>query len=69
MAKRIHTLGRVLPALLALAPGVARAHTYAASAFEAFTEGAAVRFDFRLDATSVMELSHRSHPDRPPIGR
>lgn len=50
-------------------PATAQAHTYAASAFEAFTEGQAVRFDFRLDATSVMELVHRTHPDRPPIGR
>jgi hydrogenase/urease accessory protein HupE len=54
---------------LLLAAPTARAHTYAASAFEAFTEGSAVRFDFRLDASSVMELSHRAHRDRPPIGR
>jgi hypothetical protein len=55
--------------VLALAPAAASAHSYAASAFEAVTEGREVRFDFRLDATSVMELAHRSHPNQPAIGR
>jgi hydrogenase/urease accessory protein HupE len=64
-----HLRRSLLASALLLAPGIARAHSYAASAFEAFTEGREVRFDFRLDATSVMELSHRSHPGRPPIGR
>jgi hydrogenase/urease accessory protein HupE len=69
MKRRAHHLRTIALAAIVLAPGAAHAHAYAASAFEAFTEGSAVRFDFRLDATSVMELIRRSHPDRPPIGR
>jgi hydrogenase/urease accessory protein HupE len=52
-----------------VAPRSGRAHTYAASAFEAFTDGRDVRFDFRIDATSVVELVHRTYPGRPPIRR
>jgi hypothetical protein len=50
-------------------PGTASAHSYAASAFEAFTEGTTVRFDFRVDVTSLIELIHRSYPQRPQPGR
>jgi hydrogenase/urease accessory protein HupE len=67
-----HRQGRstALGALLLLcAAAPASAHTYAASAFEAFTDGRDVRFDFRLDATSVLELSHRAHPQQAPIER
>jgi hypothetical protein len=65
--RRAAALGALL--LAGAVPGIARAHSYAASAFEAFTEGREVRFDFRLDATSVMELVRRAYPDRPAIGR
>ena len=64
-----HLRRSLLASALLLAPGIAHAHNYAASAFEAVTEGREVRFDFRLDSTSVMELVHRSRPNEPPIGR
>jgi len=54
---------------LAATPTRALAHNYAASAFDAFTNGRDVRFDFRLDATSVIELHGRSHPGSPPLER
>jgi hypothetical protein len=54
---------------VAATPTRARAHAYAASAFDAFTNGRDLRFDFRLDATSVIELHTRAHPDRPAITR
>jgi hypothetical protein len=66
---RVRRAAALSALLLAAVPGAAAAHTYAASAFEAFTEGQEVRFDFRLDATSVMELVHRTFPDAPAIGR
>lgn len=41
-------------------PGGADAHPFALSAFEAFTEGRDLKFDFRLDATSVVDLINRT---------
>ncbi len=38
----------------------ARAHKYAASSFEARTDGKRINVSFRLDGTSVMELAERS---------
>src|SRR5262245_28791380 len=48
---------------VALASGVSRAHTYAASAFDAVTEGDDVYVAFRLDATSVTDMLQRRGPD------
>ena len=56
-------------AVLAGAPAGVRAHNYAASAFDAFTNGRDVRVDFRIDATSVIELVNRTSKGKPPIGR
>jgi hydrogenase/urease accessory protein HupE len=52
-----------------LASSVARAHTYAASAFDAVTEGDDVYVAFRLDATSVIDMLQRGAPDGATIGK
>jgi hydrogenase/urease accessory protein HupE len=53
----------------ALASPAARAHTYAASAFDAVTEGDDVYVAFRLDATSVIDRLQRGAPDGAAIGK
>ena len=55
--------------VLGLAPGLAAAHPMALSAFDAFTEGRDIRVDFKLDATSVVDLINRTRraPDLVPI--
>jgi hydrogenase/urease accessory protein HupE len=45
---------------LGLAPAPAHAHPFALSAFDAYTEGRDIRVDFKLDATSVVDLINRS---------
>jgi hydrogenase/urease accessory protein HupE len=49
-----------------LAPVGAGAHPFALSAFDAFTDGRDIRFDFKLDATSVADLITRSRGGQPP---
>jgi hydrogenase/urease accessory protein HupE len=46
--------------LLCLASGRAHAHPFALSAFDAYTEGRDIRVDFKLDATSVVDLINRT---------
>jgi hydrogenase/urease accessory protein HupE len=54
----------LLAVLAALLPSsAARAHPFALSAFEAYTEGRDIRFDFKLDATSVVDLVNRTRRD------
>lgn len=65
-AGALFTVGAVA---LAAAPTRAWAHAYAASAFDGFTNGRDIRFDFRLDATSMIEVHGRAHPGAPAIGR
>jgi hydrogenase/urease accessory protein HupE len=45
---------------LGLAPAEVRAHPFALSAFDAYTDGRDIRIDFKLDATSVMDLVNRT---------
>jgi hydrogenase/urease accessory protein HupE len=45
---------------LGLAPAPAHAHPFALSAFDAYTDGRDIRVDFKLDATSVVDLINRS---------
>lgn len=45
---------------LGLAPAPAHAHPFALSAFDAYTEGRDIRVDFKLDATSVVDLINRT---------
>jgi hydrogenase/urease accessory protein HupE len=67
--KHLGALFIVGVAVITAAPARARAHAYAASSFDGFTNGRDLRFDFRLDATSVIELHGRAHPGTPPIAR
>jgi hypothetical protein len=41
----------------------AKAHPFALSAFDAYTDGRDIRFDFKLDATSVVDLVLRQRRD------
>ena len=45
---------------LGLAPAPAHAHPFALSAFDAYTDGRDIRVDFKLDATSVVDLINRT---------
>ena len=49
--------------------GVAHAHPYAASAFDAVTEGSAIYVQFRVDATSVVDLLNRTRTQTAALGR
>jgi hydrogenase/urease accessory protein HupE len=69
VAVRRTRVGLCLAVAVALASGVLRAHTYAASAFDAVTEGDDVYVGFRLDATSVIDMLRRRAPDGAAVGK